>query len=334
MPRRGSGIEAALVPEAFGVDPVLAPACEAVREADLEAGRSLLVECREDPEVRVLRTEALARASADAPQEVVALLDAGADRADTMLWLGSTLLARARSRPTGGSTADAKAASASLNEAREALEAAARLRPDDAVPWAALQTVAMGLGAERGDKDRIWAEVTDRAPHLFPAHLERTRTLSAARGGSTEEMFAFAGATADTAPDGSPLPSVLALAHAEHIRVEQKRLLAEGNSAYIVDMAMGRLHGDSAHELFSLAREWATGAVPHLRDAQAHHLFGWAFHRSRMTDAARWHLNAAGGLRCDLPWSFFAPGHAGLLRAMAELGVDPGRAFEGREEPE
>jgi hypothetical protein len=329
VPRRGADIGAHLVPEAFDADPVLRSACEAVREGDLEAGASLLVESREDPETRVLRVEALARAAADLPEEVAGLMDAGADQADTMLWLGHTLLARALVRSSGGTRADDKAASAALHEAGETLEAAARLRPDDAAPWAGLQTAAMGLGADREDKDRIWGEITARAPHLFPAHMVRTRTLSAARGGSAEEMFAFAGAAADTAPTGSPLPSVLALAHAEHVRTEQKRLLAEGNAPYIVDMALGRLHGESLQELFALGQAWVAGAVPHLRDAQAHHLFGWAFHRAGMEEAARWHLTAVGTARCDTPWSFFGPAHTGLIRAMAELGVDPGRAAEG-----
>ncbi|MFE6389551.1 MULTISPECIES: hypothetical protein [Nocardiopsis] len=329
VPRRGADIGAHLVPEAFGVDPVLRTACEAVREGDLEAGTPLLVESREDPETRVLRVEALARAAADLPEEIVGLMAAGADGADTMLWLGHTLLARALVRPSGGTRADEKAASAALHEAREALEAAARLRPDDAAPWAGLQTAAMGLGADREEKDRIWREITARAPHLFPAHTVRTRTLSAARGGSTEEMFAFAGAAADTAPAGSPLPSVLALAHAEHVRTEQKRLLAEGSAPYIVDMALGRLHGGSVQELFELARTWAAEAVPHPRDAQAHHLFGWAFHRAGMAQAAHWHLTAVGTVRCDVPWSFFGPAHTELIRAMAELGVDPGRETQG-----
>lgn len=323
---RGTGIEALLVPEAFGADPVLRSACEAASEGDLDAGLSLLVESREDAEVRVLRVEALGRAAADRPEDVAVLMEDGTDhRADVVLWLGHTLLARALRSPVGTSQADRKALSAALEEAREALEAASELRPDDAAPWAALQTTAMGLGADRRAKDRIWGGITARAPHLFPAHMVRTRTLSATRGGTTEEMFAFAGAAADTAPPGSPLPSMLALAHAEHVRAEQKRLLAEGNIPHIVDMALGRLHGESLQELFDLAREWAAGTVPHVRDAQAHHLFGWAFHRAGMAEAARWHLTAVGALHCDVPWSFFGGAHTELARAMTALGVDPGR---------
>ncbi|WP_026122603.1 hypothetical protein [Nocardiopsis halotolerans] len=329
VPRRGAEIGAHLVPEAFGADPVLRSACDAAREGDLEAGLTLLVESRDDAETRVLRVEALARAMADTPGEVAALLKTGADQADTVLWLGHALLARALARPAGDTKADEKGFSAALHEAAEALRTAARLRTDDAAPWAGLQTIVMGLGAGREEKDRIWREITARAPHLFPAHMVRTRTLSPSRGGSAEEMLAFAGATADTAPTGSPLPSVLALAHAEHVRVEQKRLRAEGSSAYIVDMALGRLHGESLQELFALARAWVAEAEPHIRDAQAHHLFGWAFHRTGMTEAARWHLTAAGTTRCDTPWSFFGPSHTELLRAMVDLGVDPGQQDPG-----
>ncbi|MFD6953202.1 hypothetical protein A6A08_20290 [Nocardiopsis sp. TSRI0078] len=328
---RGADIGALLVPEAFGVDPVLRTACEAVREGDAEAGLPLLAESREDPELRVLRAVELGRAAADRPGDVAALVGDGAGRDDAVLWLGYALLARAPGGAAAGSTAERKAASAALHEARDALEAAAELRPDDAAPWEGLQTAATRLSADREDRDRIWREATARAPHLFPAHMTRVRALQPPPGepaapGAAEEVFAFAGAVADTAPPGSPLPAVLALAHAEHLCRERERLRREGNMDFVVDRAMGRLYGEAAQELFSLARDWAVRAVPHLRDAQAHHLFGWAFHQAGMTEAARWHLAAAGALRCDLPWSLFGRASTGAGRAMAELGVDPRRA--------
>ncbi|MFD3684436.1 hypothetical protein ACFWTE_06420 [Nocardiopsis sp. NPDC058631] len=329
---RGTDIEARLVSASLGADPLLRAGCEAVREGGAEAGLPLLAESREDPETRVIQAEALGRAAADRPEAVVELVGNGADRADVMLWLGHALLARALRQPSGGADtrqADRKAFAAALDEARIPLEASARLRTDDAAPWAGLQTVAMGLGADRQEKDRLWREITARAPHLFPAHMIRTRSLSATRGGSTEEMFAFAGATADTAPEGHPLPSVLALAHAEHVRAEQKRLGAEGNTSLVVHNALGRLHGESAQELFDLAQGWATAAVPHPRDVQAHHLFGWAFHRAGMAEAAYWHLSAVGNVYCDQPWSFFGNARAGVALAMEELGVDPARTAGG-----
>ncbi|MFI6574667.1 hypothetical protein ACIBFB_02610 [Nocardiopsis sp. NPDC050513] len=327
----GTGIEAALVSAAFGTDPVLRSGCEAVREGGVAAGLTLLAEDRDDPEARVHRAEALGRAAVGRIGEVAALAESDADEADVMLWLGYTLLARAAAQPAGGADtgrADRKALEAALVEARAPLEAAAHLRPDDAAPWAALQTAAMGLGADRGEKDRLWGELTDRAPHLFPAHLTRVRTVSPTRGGSTEEMFAVAGAAADGAPEGSPLPAVLALAHAEHLRAEHKRLLAEGSFDYIARMSLGRLHGEPVRELFDAARAWVTAAVPHERDVQAHHLFGWAFHRADVAEAARWHLGAVGRYYCDLPWSFFGDPRAGVAHAMAGAGVDPRTAPE------
>jgi hypothetical protein len=324
---RGGGAGAALVSAALGTDPVLRAGCASVAEGGLDAGRTLLAETREDPEARVYRAEALGRAAADDPTGVAALAGSavGAEQADLLLWLGHALLAGAVRRSGGGAPADRKAVDAALDEARAPFEAAALLDPDDAAPWAGLQTVAMGLGADRADKDRLWDETTARAPHLFAAHLTRVRTLSATRGGSAEEMFATAGAAADTAPEGSPLPAVLALAHAEHLRAEQRRLTGEGKSAYIVRMSLGRLHGEPVGELFELARAWAGTAVPHVRDVQAHHLFGWAFHRAGLADAARWHLAAADGYVCDLPWSFFGDAREEAGRAMAELGLDPAR---------
>ncbi|MFV2196573.1 hypothetical protein [Nocardiopsis sp. LOL_012] len=324
--RDARSTEAALVPAAFGTDPVLRSGCAAVREGGVAAGLTLLAEEREDPEVRVHRAEALGRAAVGRLDGVAALAEGSADQADALLWLGYTLLAAAVSGPVGTAAgrADRKALAAALTEARLPLEAAARLRPDDPAPWAALQTVAMGLGADRGEKDRLWGEVVARAPHLLPAHMTRVRTLSPARGGSTEEMFAVAGAAADTAPEGSPLPSVLALAHAEHLRAERARIVAEGGSDYIAGLGLGRLTGESVRELFDAARAWATAGAEHERDVQAHHLFGWAFYRVEATEAAAWHLGAAGRYYCDLPWSFFGSARAGVAEAMSRLGVVPG----------
>ncbi len=317
------------MPEAFGVDPGLRTACEAVRGGDAEAGLPLLAESREDPETRVLRAVELGRAAVDRPGDVAALVEGGADRADAVLWLGYALLARIPGRPAGRtSTAERKAVSATLHEARDVLEVAAELRPGDAAPWEGLQNAAAGLSADREDKDRIWRETIARAPHLFPAHMTRVRALcpppgESAATGAAEEMFAFAGSVADTAPEGSPLPAVLALAHAEHLRRERDRLSEAGNMDFVVNGAMGRLYGEAVQELFSFARDWVARAVPHPRDAQAHHLFGWAFHKAGTAEAARWHLNAVGGLRCDLPWSLFGRASTEAGRAMAELGVDP-----------
>lgn len=333
---RGTDIEALLVSAAYGTDPVARTACEGAREGDLSAGATLLAEDRDNAEARVYLAEALGRAAVDRPEQVVALTDGGADRADVMLWLGQVLLSRAMRQPGGGTDtaqADRKAFEAALSEARTPLETAAQLRRDDVAPWVALQTVAMGLGADREEKDRLWREITQRDPHVFTANMTRVRTLSASRGGSDEEMFAAAGACADTAPEGNPLPSVLALAHAEFLRGEQKRLIAAGNSAYIAHMSLGRLHGEPVQELFQLARAWATNAVPHVRDIQAHHLFGWAFHRADLGEAAHWHLSSVGPYVCDLPWSFFGGARAEAALAMSERGVDPTRAGPEDEEP-
>lgn len=319
---RGTDKEALLVPAGYGTDPLTRAGCESVRQGDLRAGLTLLEDTREDPEARVYVVEALGRAAIDTPGEVAGLAAEGGDEADALLWLGNALLARALRNP-GATAADRKGFEAALAEARIPLNGALRTRPDDVAPWVTLQTIAMGLGADRDEKDRLWREISARVPDLLPAHMTRVRTLSATRGGSVEEMFASAGAATDISPEGSPLPSVLALAHAEFLRGEQKRLVAEGKSNHMAHMSLGRLHGEPAQELFEAARHWAEHAVPHVRDIQAHHLFGWAFHRAGMSDAARWHLNAVGRFTCDLPWSFFGAPRAEAARAMSELGVDP-----------
>lgn len=325
-PLGGTDLEGVLVSASLGTDPLLRAGCAAVRQGDVEVGASLLLETRDDPEARSYQAEALGRAALDRPDEVVALVEDGADPADTLLWLGHALLARAMSLPSGG-TAEHKAVEAALHEARVPLMEAARLNPDDAAPWAALQTVAMGLG-DRDERERSWTEATTRAPHLLPAHMTRVRALAPNRGGSVEEMFAEAGAAADTAPEGSPLPAVLALAHAEYLRGEERRLTEEGKSPSIVSMSLGRLHGEGVRELFRLAQAWASAGVPHVRDVQAHHLFAWAFHRSGESAPARWHLGAAGRFYHEIPWSFFGPARTGIASAMAELGVDPRQAPE------
>ncbi|MBB6118984.1 hypothetical protein [Nocardiopsis algeriensis] len=322
-PLRGHEIEAHLAPASLGTDPLLRAGAEAVLDGDTRAGLTLLADSRDDPERRVLEAEVLGRAAIDRFEELTEHLDGGADRADLLLWMGNTLLARARR--SGGGTADRKAAVAVLGDAVQLLLTAAGLRPDDAAPWVALQTAAMGAGAEREEKDRLWQEADRRAPHLFAAHMTRVRSLSPLRGGSEEEMFAFAGAAADGAPEGDPLPALLALAHAEFLRAERRRLSGEVFLGFIAEQAAGRLRGEALQELFESARGWAASARPHPCDVQAHHLFAWAFHRTGAAEAARWHLEAAGNVYCEMPWSFFGDPRAAVAAAMAELGVHPGR---------
>ena len=316
-------MEHLLAPAGLGTDPMLRAAAEEVAEGDLAAALPLFAESREDTEARTVVAEVLGRAAADRIDDLGDLLDT-TDRADLMLWLGNALVAHALR--TFGGTAERKAAGAALDDARRALGAAASLRPDDAAPWVALQTAAMGAGADREVKDRLWDEARARAPHLFAAHTGRVRALSPARGGTADEMFAFAGAAADTAPEGDPLPAVLALAHAEFLRTEYKRMKAEGMLDFVVGRAMGRLDTEAVSELFEQAGAWARNAAPHPRDVQAHHLFGWAFHRAGMAEAARWHLTAAGNLYCEVPWGFFGDARSRVARAMEELGVRPGGA--------
>ncbi|MFD6425840.1 hypothetical protein [Streptomyces sp. NPDC060198] len=92
-----------------------------------------------------------------------------------------------------------------LEEARDVAGEAAALAPGDPVPHITRLTVARGLGYAPEEFDRIWAEIIDRTPAHFGAHLAALHFWSSKWHGSRELADRFATAAAARAPQGSLL---------------------------------------------------------------------------------------------------------------------------------
>ncbi|MEV8630959.1 hypothetical protein AB0395_04815 [Streptosporangium sp. NPDC051023] len=309
-------------------DIALDVAVEAVEEGYLNAGIALLGETHRDPELRSLRLDALSRAAVGRSQGIAELLDGSRDRADILLWLGRTVIDEAWAI-RGGSFAESigedryKMFFATLSGAHDPLMEAARLRPDDPVPWESMIWFAMGMQFDRVEEEVIWEETVSRSDTLFSAHWARLQALTEKWGGSHEEMFAHARDAVAIAPAGHPLTAMLALAHLEHLLAEERRLVLENKMMAYVRFGMKYFSEQVVDELKEAERRWTAHATPHPRDLEAHHLFGAIFMRETTThDLAARHLRQVGNrVGRGAPWSYQGDPAEELAAAMRKLRI-------------
>ncbi|MFI7616177.1 hypothetical protein ACIBP6_33650 [Nonomuraea terrae] len=292
-------------------DAALDTGVELVSQGHLQAGIALLSETHDDPELRSLRTEALGDAAIGRSREIMELLDEADHPADVLLWLGRTIINEAWAIRGGGyaSTVGSdrfKMFFATLSTAHEPLMEAARLRPDDAVPWESMIWYGLGMQLDRSEEDAIWAEITSRCDTLFSAHWARLQAVSAKWGGSHEDMFAHARSAVALAPPGDPLTAMLALAHLEYLLAEETRLVQESTLMAYMKFSMAYFSETVLSELKEAESRWTTGKRSHVRDVDAHHLFGAIFFQTRDTyDLAARHLSQVGNRVGEAaPWGY------------------------------
>lgn len=293
-------------------DPALDLALRRVRAGRLERGLDLIRQARDDHELRALRVTELATA---AEAHLDALEQLAGDDPDALLWLGAARVQHAwelRDDLTGRFHEQ-------LATAAEPLRRAAEADPADPVPWDVLQWQAMGLG-DRDELDRLWEELTSRAPRLFAGHYTRAQALCGKWHGSDEEVLAFARTAAATARPGDLVTAMLPLAHFE---VAWSEIAASGRDAQEVLESHFR-DPYVAEELIDAVDTWHARPRPHPRSVEAMHLFGAAFyyggHHARAQSLL---MNAGRRVPEILPWSAgsLTPGRR-YARARRELGLD------------
>ncbi|MDX2845931.1 hypothetical protein PV377_44650 [Streptomyces ipomoeae] len=103
-----------------------------------------------------------------------------------------------------------------LERSREEIARAAALNPDDPTPYITEIWVALGLGYPHSEMDRLWAEITARAPHHYEAHFSALQYWCAKWRGSEKLATEFAERAAADAPLGSLLTVLPLIAHFEH----------------------------------------------------------------------------------------------------------------------
>jgi hypothetical protein len=103
-----------------------------------------------------------------------------------------------------------------LAGAREDIARAAALNPDDPTPFITEIWVALGLGYPHAEMDKLWAEITARAPHHYEAHFSALQYWCDKWRGSERLAMEFAEQAAAKAPLGSLLTVLPLIAHFEH----------------------------------------------------------------------------------------------------------------------
>ncbi|WP_156723291.1 hypothetical protein [Streptomyces apocyni] len=104
-----------------------------------------------------------------------------------------------------------------LEEARAACAEAARLAPDDPIPYITELAIARGLAYSRADFDQLWLRILDRAPQHMGAHLAALPYVSEKWHGSRAQAYEFAEAAAARAPQGSLLAALPLFAVYDHL---------------------------------------------------------------------------------------------------------------------
>ena len=137
----------------------------------------------------------------------------------TATW-GASLVAQAWARRGGRRFADLQPGERELfyellRSAERTLHHAAQLSPGSPLPWMGLLRSGRALQISRHEQRLRYDQAMRRnAPGLDP-HQQLLQGLCQKWGGSHDEMFAFARQVAAGSPAGSPLATVLVLAHFE-----------------------------------------------------------------------------------------------------------------------
>ncbi|MFF7650299.1 hypothetical protein ACFZCY_10620 [Streptomyces sp. NPDC007983] len=200
-----------------------------------------------------------------------------------------------------------------LEEARDVCHEAARLAPDDPVPYIVELGVARGLPYRQADFEELWTKVTDRAPHHMGAHLAALHYWCEKWHGSQDRADAFTHAAAGSAPDKSLLPALPLFGVFEHL--PEVNLV---RSLYQSDVVTKAVEG----ALYAVRQAPADHPVlPHVR-----HLLVWFLVRSERYADAMEQLRHVDGHVGAVPWSYGADPAAeyAVYRALAVAG------WEGR----
>ncbi|MEZ0076655.1 hypothetical protein ABH927_006037 [Planotetraspora sp. GP83] len=306
-----------VIPDRPWADSVLDDAVGAVQRGDPAAGVTALMASRGDAELRSLRLDALSRAAIGSSRSIEELVARDQANADLWLWLGRVRIEEAWAlkpdvRARAVQADRLRTYHAAMELARQPLLSAAALSPGDPVPWECMMWLALGLERPRADRDSVWFECSRRWPWLYPAAVARMMTLSPGWGGTAQEMLDFARMAAARAPEGSPLPALVPLAHFENV-VSERTPISRG----------GWFSFDVQREVVSAAARWSERRLggAHPRSIEAHNAFGAAFYLSDLRRPARGHLARTAGRFSRLPWSYLGdPGHQ-YQRACGRLNV-------------
>ncbi|ANW16955.1 hypothetical protein [Streptomyces clavuligerus] len=180
-----------------------------------------------------------------------------------------------------------------LARSREENARAAALNPDDPSPYINEIWTALGLGYPQADMDRIWDEITARAPHHYEAHFSALQFWCAKWRGSKELATEFAKRAADAAPPGSLIKVFPLIAHYEHDESDDADVERSPEMRALVDAALADAHA----------------ADPgHPRLAEVRHLLAYYLSLQDRDEAAMEQFRLVDGYVNALPWRYWDDG--------------------------
>ncbi|WP_158845949.1 hypothetical protein [Saccharothrix deserti] len=201
-------------------DPELERAVRALCDGDPTPAFDLLAATREQPDRRELCVTILGQAGSAVLPLLRAAAEEQRDDVERLLLWGSALDAaawQARGAAFAEHTTDEQFGQLVdlTKQARAVLRRAAKLAPDDAVPWSELMHGALGAPEHDDEGDEVFAQVGRRSPDLYGANYTRLQSLAAKWYGSHETMLEFARSRTADLPPGHPLLALIAVAHVE-----------------------------------------------------------------------------------------------------------------------
>jgi hypothetical protein len=178
-----------------------------------------------------------------------------------------------------------------LARSREEHARAAVLAPEgDPTPYIGEIWTALGLGYPHSEMDRLWKEITLRAPHHYMAHYGALQYWCAKWRGSKELAGEFAARAAEDAPLGSLLTALPLVAHYEHDDDRSQESLGTPEVRALVDAALADVAAaDPAHPFVAAVRHMLAyylcmqdrdeAAVEQFRLVDGHvGAFPWSYH--------------------------------------------------------
>ncbi|MCB5169782.1 hypothetical protein LG634_33900 [Streptomyces bambusae] len=274
-------------------------ALDAVREGRWEPAAAVLTEIGRDWERRSAFTYLLGELAADDDTWLTAweqtrrdCPDAAVVRARSTVVLAWNVRGAKRARYT--SREQFEGFHRVLEQAGADIERAAQLNPDDPTPHIAAIWVALGLGAPRAEMDRIWAEVTARAPHHYEAHFSALQYWCKKWRGSRRLAMAFAEQAAAAAPAGSLLTAFPLIAFFEH----------DGEDAEGTDEPEDVESEAMQRRVDAALRDVAAADASHPRLAEVRHLLAYYCLLQGRVDESAENFRLVDGYVGALPWRY------------------------------